>query len=87
MSLLEKPICENCKHRMVVKLAVTGQAQRGNGHQIEILGMVRQEVTQSVCKLSPLPITTNPCVLECSEFEFSEVQPHLRKPLAAEVGV
>jgi hypothetical protein len=84
MNLGDKPFCENCKHRMIVKLSVTGQAQHGNGHQIKVLGMVTQLVEQSYCKLVPtVPITTNPLVVDCTEFEVALTAPQLRKPLPA----
>lgn len=81
----ETPICMNCTHRMAVKMAVQGQAQRGNGHRIEVIGNVREEITQSICRLAPLPITNNPCVIECSEFELAVTEPKLRKPETVKV--
>jgi hypothetical protein len=80
-SLRNEPICIQCKHRMKVKMRVEGQATRSNGHSIERIGPVVEEVVQGVCKLGPIPVTNNPCVLECSEFEQIEEQPQLRKPL------
>lgn len=68
---------------MLVKFAVTGQAQTNNNGKIHVIGPVRQEVENSACKLANVPITENPCVLECSEFEPAAFEPKLRKPLAA----
>lgn len=79
--MIDKPICEECKHRMMVKMIIVGQAQANNGGRIQVIGPVRQEVLQSVCKLAPIPITNNPCVVECSEFEAAEQQPELKKPI------
>ena len=77
----DKPICYGCNHRMVVKMSVVGQAQgrQGNGNIVQ-LGPVRQEVVNSACKLAMVPVCENPCVLECSEFEPSIIEPKLVKP-------
>ena len=75
----DKPLCMDCKHRMVVKFAVVGQAQVNKNGQIHVLGPTRQEVINSACKLAMIPICENPCVLDCSEFEPMLVEPKLRK--------
>ncbi len=82
----EKPICMGCKHRMVVKFSVVGQAQLNKNGQVHLLGPTRQEIINSACKLANVPVTENPCVLECSEFEPAAIEPKLRKPVAVEVA-
>jgi hypothetical protein len=73
---------------MVVKFAVTGQAQgRKNNGQIVQIGPVRQEVINGACKLAMIPVGENPCVLECSEFTPTIIEPTLRMPVKEQEGV
>ena len=58
---------------------MNAQGRSGNGKIVQI-GPVRQDVINHACKQGMVPISENPRVKECSEFELSLVEPKLKCP-------
>lgn len=85
---MNEPICMTCANRMAVKLRIAGQANLLNqGKLVRGIGPVVQEIENSACKLAMIPVTENPCVLECSEYTPTESKPVLFRPVAEEAKV
>lgn len=84
----DTPICMQCRHRMTVKFDALMNAQgRKNNGQIVQIGPIRQDVINHACKKGMVPISENPRVKECSEFELLLVEPKLKAPAPIDENV